>query len=133
MPHALIAQQASGASITGTVLDIRGRVVQNAAVAVKSESSSYTGQLVTNDQGYFSAANLPAGTYDLTVTASGFAVTTKTAIVVAAGETKDVPVTLNVGSLSQNVVVEAIAGNSLAAQHALSQGSLDTEAPKSEI
>jgi hypothetical protein len=44
-----------------------------------------------------------------------------------------ITVTLNIGSVAQNVEVSAIAGDSIAAQHALSQDALDTEVPKSEI
>jgi iron complex outermembrane receptor protein len=128
-----LAQQPVGSSITGTVLDTRGRAVQGASVIVKDNNSNNTVKVTTNDQGRFSITNLAPSSYDATITAPGFSAVVKTGIAVSVMQSQDVSVSLKIGSLSQDVVVQAIAGNSIAAQHALSQGSLDTEAPKSEI
>ncbi|MBT9332304.1 TonB-dependent receptor [Paracidobacterium acidisoli] len=127
------AQESAGASITGTVTDLYGNAIQKASVAVKNESTEQVQQFTTDNQGHFVAAGLAAGSYDVTISSTGFATTTKTNVAVAAGQLQSLSVQLKVGLLSQNVEVEAQAVNSIAAQHALSQGSLDTEAPKSEI
>jgi iron complex outermembrane receptor protein len=127
------AQDSARASITGTVTDRGGRAVQGAAIVVEDESTKLVQRAVTDDQGHFSVFNLPAGSYDLSVQASGFATATQTSLQLSAGQSQNIPVQLKIGSLSQNVEVNAIAGASIAGQHALSQGSLDTVSPKSEI
>jgi iron complex outermembrane recepter protein len=132
-PATSIAQDSAGASITGTVTDRGGRAVQNAAIVVENESTKLVQRAVTDDQGHFSVSNLPAGSYDLSIQASGFATATQTSLQLSAGQSQNIPVQLQVGSLSQNVEVSAIAGTSIAAQHALSQGSLDTVSPQSVI
>jgi iron complex outermembrane recepter protein len=132
-PATSIAQDVAGASISGTVTDRGGRAVQNAAVAVKNESTKLEQRAVTDDQGHFSVPNLPAGSYDLSVQAPGFATATQTNLPLSTGQTQNIFVQLEIGSLSQNVEVNGVAGASIAAQHALSQDSLDAIEPQSLI
>src|SRR6202012_5581558 len=68
----------------------------------------------------------------LTVDANGFAESVQQDVTAAVQPTV-LTVALKVGSIEENVEVRAIAGDSIAAQHALSQSTLDTETPKSEI
>ena len=132
-PVSSIAQESMEASITGTVTDLHGRVIQNAAVDVKNESSGRAQHSTSDNQGHFAVTGLSAGNYDLTITAPGFATVTQTKLSLTADQTRNIPVQMQIGALSQNVEVSAIAGNSLAGQRALSQNSLDAEVPKSEI
>jgi hypothetical protein len=78
------AQDSAGASITGTVTDRGGRAVQNAAIVVENESTKLVQRAVTDDQGHFSVSNLPAGSYDLNIQASGFATATQTSLQLSA-------------------------------------------------
>lgn len=133
LPASSFAQESAAASIAGTVTDSSERAVQKAAVELRNHATGSTLHGATDDQGHFSFANLTAGAYDLTVTASGFRETTQTDLQLSAGQTQNVSIQLKVGSLEQNVEVEAIAGDSIAAQHALSQSSLDTQVARSEI
>jgi iron complex outermembrane recepter protein len=133
LPAALFAQDSAGSSIAGTVTDIHGRVVQNASVTVKNNTTGADQKTATDDQGHYRVLNLPDGTYSLNVQAPGFAAMTQDNIQLTQGQPQTIAVQLKLGSLSQNVEVEAIAGNSIAGQHALSQSSLDTQTPKSEI
>jgi iron complex outermembrane recepter protein len=132
-PVTLTAQESVAASISGTVTDGSGSVVRTAAIVIKNESTKLVQRAVTDNQGRFSISNLPAGSYDLTVQATGFADVTQNNLQLSAGQTQNIPVQLKVGSLSENVVVSGIENNSIASQHALSQSSLETVEPKSEI
>ena len=125
--------QDTAASISGTITDLGGRAIQNAAIVVKNEATKDEQRAVSDDQGHFSVPNLAAGSYDLTIDASGFTTETETGLQVASGHAQKIPVQLKVGSMSQNVEVNAIAGASIAAQHALSQDSLDAVEPQSLI
>jgi len=59
----------SGGDITGTVRDAGGKPIAGATVAVRPASVA---RVVTDAQGAFTLANVPAGTYDLTVSKGGF-------------------------------------------------------------
>ena len=52
--------------------DETGAVVPKATVTVTNTSTGLSRQATTDDAGYYSIPNLPEGTYDLSVTASGF-------------------------------------------------------------
>jgi iron complex outermembrane receptor protein len=132
-PAALKAQDSAEASISGTVTDRGGRAIQNAAIVVKNESTKNEQRAVSDDQGHFAVPNLATGSYDLTIQASGFATATQTNLQLAAGQSQNIAVQLKVGSLSQNVEVNGVVGASIAAQHALSQDSLDAIEPQSLI
>jgi iron complex outermembrane receptor protein len=132
-PATLTAQESVAASISGTVTDGSGSVVKTAAIVIMNESTKLVQRAVTDNQGRFSISNLPAGSYDLTVQATGFADVTQNNLQLSAGQTQNIPVQLKVGSLSENVVVSGIENNSIASQHALSQSTLETVEPKSEI
>ena len=133
LPVRIAAQGTNGASLSGPVTDSSGHAVQAAEVTLKSRASGSVLYSTTDDQGHFAFTGLEAGSYDLTITAAGFRETMQTNLKLSAGQAQNVPVQLKIGSLEQNVEVQAIAGDSIAGQHALSQGSLDTVEPKSEI
>ena len=133
LPAQTAAQESSGASITGAVSDSAGRALQGAVVTLKNRASGSEQHNATDDQGHFGFTSLSAGNYDLTTTAAGFTSRVQTNIQLSAGQAQTIPIQLQVGSLEQNVEVQAVAGDSIAGQHALSQGSLDTESARSEI
>jgi iron complex outermembrane receptor protein len=125
------AQQETAASIAGTVVDARGAAVAHATVEAKNQATGAVSKATADAGGHFALKGIPAGRYTLTFTAEGFAATTEDAVASSAGP--EISATLGIGSVEQNIEVRAIAGDSLAGQHALSQESLDTVAPKSEV
>ena len=128
LPAQLQAQQDAAASISGTVLDSHGSAVPNATVVVKNQTTGVLGKVNADGAGHFAITGVAAGHYTLTIDAPGFAEATKTDVE-ASTQSRDISLTLSVGAVEENVEVQAIAGNSIAGQHALSQGSLDTEWP----
>ena len=60
------------ALISGVVTDKTGAVLPGAAVTVSS-TTGFTGKATTNERGEYSIRDLPAGTYTVTISASGFA------------------------------------------------------------
>jgi carboxypeptidase family protein/TonB-dependent receptor-like protein len=104
LPLAGLAQDT--ASITGTVRDASGAVVPDATVIVTSAAIGLTRSTATNSEGDYLAGALPAGTYDLSVTAKGFKSFSAKGIVVNVAEKSRVDVTLQLGEVSENVVVE---------------------------
>src|SRR2546428_3481930 len=65
------AQKTSG-TITGTVVDPSGAVVQGATVALVNSATGATRNTSTNDQGSFTFPELSAGTYKVSVNKTGF-------------------------------------------------------------
>ena len=59
-------------SIVGTVTDPTRAVVANATVTVKNTSTGLSRQVSADETGYYTIQNLPQGTYDLSVSSSGF-------------------------------------------------------------
>ncbi|MBB6142710.1 iron complex outermembrane receptor protein [Silvibacterium bohemicum] len=131
-PAQLRAQQDQTASITGTVFDSHGAAVANASVAAKNQTTNALSKVNTDGVGHFAITGIPAGRYALTISAKGFGTTAKSDVA-AAVRSQDISVTLGIQSFEQSVEVQAVAGDSIAGQHALSQGSLDTVAPESAI
>ena len=66
-----IAQVESG-RIVGTVLDPNGAVVAQAKITVTNTATDQTLTATTNDGGDFAVTPLEPGTYNVTVTATGF-------------------------------------------------------------
>src|SRR5437660_3169776 len=81
----LIGQQITG-TITGLVADQSGAAVPNAKVVAKNEGSGDVRQTVTNTDGYFTLASVPAGTYSITVEAAGFSRWQQNALPLNAGD-----------------------------------------------
>src|ERR1700758_4444236 len=80
----LAAQQ--GGSIAGTVQDPSGNQVPKASILIRSKAGNFSRQVAADGQGRFSISSVPEGTYEIDVTATGFATGTKTGLTVTAGQ-----------------------------------------------
>jgi len=99
--------QTDRGTITGTVLDPAGAVVPNAAIEAKSAATNETYNVATTGTGNYTLANLPAGTYDLSISASGFKKYERPGVIVQVAETIRVDATLQIGAASDTVTVNA--------------------------
>ena len=68
----LVWGQAETGQITGTVLDQTGAAMPQADVTAKNLANGATRSTVTNSSGTYVIPNLPPGTYEISITASGF-------------------------------------------------------------
>ncbi|MEK6279035.1 MAG: carboxypeptidase regulatory-like domain-containing protein [Acidobacteriota bacterium] len=92
-------------SISGIVKDTAGSVVPNANVTLKSNATNAEYVIQTSDNGTFTVPSLTPGLYTATVTGPGFKQTIVQNIKVDVGKTSDLSVALEVGQLSESVVV----------------------------
>jgi hypothetical protein len=100
------AQSASTTGqIVGTVRDTNGAAVPNATVTVSDASKGLTQTYTTNDEGGFSATNLPPGDYTVTVNAQGFGTLTQSGYKVEVGSSLDAPLVLQVNAVTEEILV----------------------------
>ena len=110
IPHTTFAQGETG-SITGVVTDPQGATVAGAEVTLTDVATNTPHTTVTNDSGRYHFASLPAGFYDINFTKTGFKVHRATGQKVSVGSQLTLDVALEVGALTESVVVSAQAGS----------------------
>ena len=98
------------ANLSGTVTDNSGAVVSGARISVQNTQTQVITQFVTNSAGFFSATQLPTGTYNVTAEAKGFKKWQGTGIVLTSSESKTVNISLQIGAANETVEVTASAG-----------------------
>ena len=100
------AQQITGA-ITGTVIDASGAAVPGAAVEIRNVDTNLTVRLLTQTNGSYQAANLPAGNYRIAFSKDGFQTQSHTSILVQGDRTTALSVRMEVGTVATAVEVTA--------------------------
>ena len=102
---ALFAQ--ISANLSGTVTDQSGAVVSGAAVTVRNLETSSTRDTTTSEAGEYRVFSLPIGAYEVRVSKDGFAEQIRTGIRLVVGQDARVDVTLSVGAVSQQIMVNS--------------------------
>ena len=97
--------QETTAGLQGVVKDASGAVVAKAVVEVSSPSLIGMKVLETDAGGYYRFANLPPGTYTLTVSAQNFRTVKQENITLTAGRLPTIDVVLQVGMAAEVVEV----------------------------
>ncbi len=99
----LLAQQ--NGAISGIVIDPSDAVVAGAAVTLKNDSSGDARKTVSNGEGFFNFASVPAGPYTVTVNAKGFKSLERRGIVLNLGDQRTLTgLRLEVGTTSTETV-----------------------------
>ena len=93
--------------ISGSVTDPSGAAVAGAQVAAVEVATNTSYKSVSSSAGEFVFANVPLGSYTITVTANGFKTIKVEKIPVTAGSTYTLPVRLSVASAGETVEVTA--------------------------
>jgi hypothetical protein len=99
--------QGSTASITGIVVDSDGGVIPGATVVVKNNGTGETFTAVTSGQGVFAVPSVNTGTYTVTVSLEGFRTVALNNVVVNAGVPASLRATLEIGGLTEQVIVQS--------------------------
>ncbi len=108
LASAAFAQTDRG-TITGTISDPAGAVIASAAIEAKNVATGAVYQAASSGTGNYTIAQLPAGTYDLSVTVPGFKKYVRQGLQVEVAETARIDVGLEVGSNTESITVEAAA------------------------
>jgi len=97
--------QGDRGTITGTVMDPANAVVPNAAIEIRNEATGVRLAAGASSTGNYTLANVPVGTYELSVTASGFKKYVRPGIMVDVGGTVRVDAALEVGATTETITV----------------------------
>jgi hypothetical protein len=97
----------STASISGSVKDSGGGVIPGVTVVVKNDATGAAQEVVTDADGRYQVTAIGAGAYTVTASLSGFKTAIAKGIRVAPGQPVSIPLTLDVGSLSETVTVSS--------------------------
>ncbi len=104
-----VAAQNITGTIQGTVNDSQGAAVPNAQVTLTNVATGDSRTATTSTQGYYSVPELQVGTYDVTIKATNFKVFVSRKVELNASTIATVNAQLQVGSVSEEVTVEASA------------------------
>ncbi len=94
-------------TLSGEVADTTRARIVGATVTATDVATKFSTKVVSNNSGSYSISFLTPDTYDITVEKSGFRTETRVGVVLSAGGDVRTDFTLNVGSPSQTVTVNA--------------------------
>jgi hypothetical protein len=99
--------QAPTSTLTGVVVDATGAVIPGAEIAVKNNATGTEFKAVSADNGTWSIPALDPGMYTVTISMTGFKQAVVSNVKLDTGVPATVRATLEVGSTSETVLVEA--------------------------
>ena len=102
-----LGQQTLG-GINGTVTDASGAVVQGAAIKARAVATNLEVKAESRNDGSFSIADLPIGSYEMSFSKEGFKTAAYPHIIVQGSRTTTVNAKLQPGAVSATVTVNAI-------------------------
>jgi len=105
LPGAWAQSQATTGVIEGTVVDESGGAIPGALVTMKNTATNYERQSTTDRDGRFRGLLLPLGPYKVTVSLTGFSTLVRDGLNLSVGQTVNLPLTLKVSSIQEEVVV----------------------------
>ncbi len=105
----LLAQRADRGILSGVVTDPTGKSVAGAQVKVRDEGTAVVIDLITNESGVYQSPSLVLGTYTVSVEMPGFKTTVRQGIHLVGGQTIRQDITVELGSVSEQVTVSASA------------------------
>ena len=128
----LFAQSTASGTISGSVFDPSGAPLPAAALLIRSDSGA-TRKEASDAQGHFLVEGLAPGKYTVQVDAPGFMTALRTNVVIGAGRRQELPISLALANVSQQVTVEASEAGSVAAALAPMDALLEATSARTEI
>ncbi len=100
-----VSAQVLYGSIVGTVEDPTGAVIPGATLSLTHVATGNVREITTDNQGRYTAVNMPAGSYTVVATAPGFRTLTRTGVEVTINSVTRANLRLEVGQISEQVTV----------------------------
>lgn len=105
---ALLAAQNTTSTISGTVQDPGGAVIAGVQITLTGEGNGFVRTVTSNNDGFFSFADLAQATYTLSMEAPGFKRYRQTGIEISSSEQRSLGrISLQIGEVSESVTVSA--------------------------
>lgn len=108
-PALVATAQSSPGKITGTVKDAAGAIVAGVNVSLQLPNQAVPRATVTDAQGNFTLDNIEPDTYQIVVKRTGF-LPYREAVLITAGDTKQLAIVLEVNPIAEKVTITAEAG-----------------------
>src|SRR6202795_1184219 len=102
-----VCAQVTGGTLSGTVSYPSGASIPGAQLIISNVATGLERTLTTNDHGFYTAVNLLAGSYQVTISAKGFDTEIKSGITMYVGGQQTFDVVLRVGTVANRVEVSA--------------------------
>ncbi len=99
--------QTPSGEISGTAVDTSGLAVPGVTITLVNQATNVVRTVQTNESGLYVITAIPPGTYDLKAELSGFGTVERKNLVVQVGSAIRIALTLQVGALSETVLVTA--------------------------
>ena len=103
----VLGQTQTTGRLVGTVADEKGAAILGAEVTVTNRTTGEERKAVTNESGYFTVPLLPAGTYTVSATSSGFKKFLADDVKITITETTTLNPQLSIGAVTESVTVVA--------------------------
>lgn len=107
LPLSLVWAQSPLGTITGTILDPQGAGIANVPVVATNTATNLTFKGSSSQDGTYTIPSVPVGPYELTIQAPGFKRVQRTGLVVEVAQRLRVDVTMEIGQVSESVMVTA--------------------------
>lgn len=93
------------ASLSGNLIDPSGAAITNAAVTLRNQDAGAARSAVTDASGHYAFVQLPAATYEIRAEKTGFKAEIRRGIAIAAGQAAIVDLELELGPVSEQIIV----------------------------
>ncbi|HKW29849.1 MAG TPA: carboxypeptidase regulatory-like domain-containing protein, partial [Verrucomicrobiae bacterium] len=103
----MVSAQVVGATISGTVTDTSGSKMPGTAIVVTNVGTGIMTNVVTQGEGAFTVPNLQPGNYEISASAKGFSTLVRRGITLTVGQELILNLSLQVGSVNEQVTVTA--------------------------
>jgi Carboxypeptidase regulatory-like domain/TonB-dependent Receptor Plug Domain/TonB dependent receptor len=99
--------QVAGGTLSGTVSDTNGSGIPQAKLVITNVATGVGRTVTTNGDGFYTTVNLLPGSYEISITATGFNSETRHGVTMTVGSQLTIDITLRVGTISNKVEVTA--------------------------
>jgi len=102
-----VSAQVVGATISGAVTDTSGSKMPGVEIVITNVGTSITTKTSTKSEGTFTVPNLQPGTYEISASQKGFSTLVRKGITLTVGQELILNLSLQVGSVNEQVTVTA--------------------------
>jgi len=108
-----IQGQTNFGRISGSVKDSNGAAIPNASVTITNQATNLVRTATADSEGFYTATNLPVGSYSVAAVQNGFKHATQSGVAVTADARLTVDITLEPGQVTETVQISSVAGETV--------------------